>query len=194
MRWLYCGRRGQKVPWQTCKDCITLYFSEKNMLRANACAVYSAKLDLSQRVTNHMISGVQKALISGCEISSKYDCILRFFVFFLWPRSTDFWLIFRYIQQIFFNILLKSVRYLIEIWSIFSWYPFIISLISGWSNLISGEQISRKVLPLDLFFRKIWLNILGTGFLIIINNVRKISVSKFCIIIFLIKGSRETRC
>jgi len=31
-----------------------------------------------------------------------------------------------------FYILLYSVRYLIEIWSIFSWYPFILPLISSW--------------------------------------------------------------
>jgi len=40
--------------------------------------------------------------------------------------------IFRYIQLIFFKILPKSFRYLTEVWSIFSWYPFIVPLISGW--------------------------------------------------------------
>jgi len=33
--------------------------------------------------------------------------------------------------KVFFNILLELVRYLIEFWSIFSRYPFIIPLISG---------------------------------------------------------------
>jgi len=79
-----------------------------------------------------MISGVQKALISGCRIRSKHGCFQRFFnLFTLWPLSTNIWLVFRYIQQIFFNIPLKSVRYLTKIWSLFSWYPFIIPLISG---------------------------------------------------------------
>jgi len=58
--------------------------------------------------------------------------------------TTNIWLIFRYIEMIFYNILPKSVRYLIEIWSIFSGYPFIIFLIS----LISGVQISSKTVPL----------------------------------------------
>jgi len=64
------------------------------------------------------------------------DFSIAFFT--LWPLSADIWLILRYIQHICFNsffnvyILQKSVRYLIEIWSIFSWYPFIIPLISGW--------------------------------------------------------------
>ena len=56
----------------------------------------------------------------------------NFSSFLLWPFSTDIWLIFMYIQLIFFNILPKSLRWLIEIWSIFSWYLFIILLISGW--------------------------------------------------------------
>jgi len=71
--------------------------------------------------------------ISGCCSRSKHDRFQRFFKFLtLWSMSTDIWLIFRYIQQIFFNIMLKSVRYFTEIWSIFCWYPFIIPLISGW--------------------------------------------------------------
>jgi len=62
--------------------------------------------------------------------------------------STDIWLIFRYIQQTFFNILLKSVRYWIELWWINSWYPFIIPLMSGWYPwyLISDVPICSKVL------------------------------------------------
>jgi len=64
------------------------------------------------------------SLISDCCVWSKHSYFQRFFKFFtLWPLSTDIWLIFRWIQQIFLNILLKYVRYLIEIWSIFSWYP-----------------------------------------------------------------------
>jgi len=55
----------------------------------------------------------------------QFSAIFKFFT--LWPLSTNIrhW----YIQS-FLYILLKSVRYLIEIWSIFSWYPFIKPLIS----------------------------------------------------------------
>jgi len=61
-----------------------------------------------------------------------------------------FWLIFTFIQQIFFNILLKSIRYLIQISSISLdicllglWYPANIIDI-----LISCVQFSSKVSPL----------------------------------------------
>jgi len=103
-----------------------------------------------QEVTTHDIHGTYKrpwypadirliSSISGCCIRSKHGCFQRFlrffflsfFFFLLSDRSTDIWLIFRCIQQIFFNILQKSVRYSIEISSIFSWYPFIIPLTSG---------------------------------------------------------------
>ena len=61
--------------------------------------------------------------------------VFFYFFFYPWPLSTDVWLIFRYIQHISFHILLNSVTYSIEIWLIFSWYPFIVPLISlifGW--------------------------------------------------------------
>jgi len=91
-------------------------------------------------------------LISGFWIRSQHVCFQQFFtLFILWPLPTNIWLIFRHIQLIFFNFPPKSIRYLIEIWPIFSWYPFIIPLISGWYpwyNLISGVQISSKIVPL----------------------------------------------
>jgi len=111
-----------------------------------------------------MISGVQNALVSSwypldiLEIR-QMDSVgtwlfSRFFkkFFILWPLFTDIWIIFRYTQQIFFYILPKSVRYFIEIWSIFSWKPFIV--VPLWylddilDILISGEQISSKLLLL----------------------------------------------
>jgi len=56
------------------------------------------------------------SLISGCRIRLKRGCFHRLFkIFTLWQLSTDISLIFRYIQQISFNILLKSVRY------VFNW-------------------------------------------------------------------------
>jgi len=83
-----------------------------------------------------MISGVSKDFISGWYPAvgfSRNVCFQRFFKFFtLWPLFTNIWLIVRYIRQIYMNILLKSIRCLIELWSIFSWYPFIIPLISDW--------------------------------------------------------------
>jgi len=89
------------------------------------------------------------SLISSCWIRLKHGCFQPFFKYFtLWPLSTDIGLIFRYIHLIFFDILPKSVRYLTELWSQFSldirllylWYPADI--------LISGVQISSKMLPL----------------------------------------------
>ena len=51
------------------------------------------------------------SLIFGRWIRSKHGCFLQFFKFYtLWSLSTGIWLIFRYIQLIFFNILPKSVR------------------------------------------------------------------------------------
>jgi len=98
----------------------------------------------------YITTGVQKALISSSDISGWYPrypavrsgrgCFQRFFKFFtLWPLSNDVQLIMGYIQQILFNFLPKSVRYLIEIWSTFSyheneyifvWYTSNIQLIS----------------------------------------------------------------
>jgi len=92
-----------------------------------------------------MISGVQKAMISGwypvdiLDIRMWYSVETWLFsAIFQVFQSLDLcpliWLIYfgRCIQQIFFNILLKFVRYLIKICSIFSWCPFIIHIISGW--------------------------------------------------------------
>jgi len=84
-----------------------------------------------QRVTTHDIrckKGLDNRLISLISCLR----ILQFFkCFTLWRLSTDIWLILRSIQLTFFlNIQPKSARYLIEIWSIFSWCPFIIP--KGW--------------------------------------------------------------
>jgi len=90
-----------------------------------------------------MISGVQKALISGWYpvvdmrlLDSVKICLFSviFKLFTLWRLSADIWLIQIYPANIF-NILLKSVRYLIEGWSIFSWYYYTsdIQLISSMS-------------------------------------------------------------
>ena len=56
--------------------------------------------------------------LSSCWIQSKQDYFQRFFKFL--TLHTDIWLIYRYTQQIFFDILLKSVRYSIESRSILS--------------------------------------------------------------------------
>jgi len=113
-------------------------------------------LRFSSAVTTHDIRcTVQKALISGWYPVIIPDirlldsvktwlflAILKFFT--LWPLlSTDFWLIFWYIQQIYFNILLKSVGYLIEIRWIHFWYPFITPLIRSWYHLISWYLVYR---------------------------------------------------
>jgi len=88
------------------------------------------------------------SLISECWIRSKHGCFQELSDFFtLWPRSADIWLIFWYIQLTFLNILTKSVRYLIEIWSIFSWYPFIIPVIFGWYPDIRCTYFQRDVTP-----------------------------------------------
>jgi len=64
------------------------------------------------------------SLISGCWIRLKHGCFQQFFKFFtLWPLSTDIWLIFRYIQLIFFKILPTSVTYLAEFFLIFCRNP-----------------------------------------------------------------------
>jgi len=59
--------------------------------------------------------------------------------------SIDIWLIYSYIQQIFFDILLKSVRCLIRIFT-----NFLLISVSNISDILeivlSGEQISSKVL------------------------------------------------
>jgi len=104
-----------------------------------------------------MTSGVQKASISGRYPVNILDIRMLDSVE-TWPFSSIFqvfyslttihrYLSVQYIQQILFNILLKSDRYLIEIWSIFSCYLFITSNIRLIS-LISWVQISSKVLPL----------------------------------------------
>ena len=77
--------------------------------------------------------------ISGCCNRSKHGCPQRFFNFFYWPLCTDIWLLFRYIQQVFFNIQLiyqifnwNFVNFLlisvlctsdIRLISLISWYP-----------------------------------------------------------------------
>ena len=86
-----------------------------------------------QRVTTHdirLISG-WFPLYPAVGFRRNIAVFSDFFKFFtLWPLSSDVWPIFRYIQQVFFNTLRKSVRYFIEIRSIFSWYSFIVLLIS----------------------------------------------------------------
>jgi len=60
-----------------------------------------------------------------------------------------------YPQLIFFNILRRSARYLIEIWSIFFWYPFTIPLISGWYPWypdIRCTDFQRDVTPCNGLF------------------------------------------
>ena len=95
--------------------------------------------------------GLDIRLISFLDSVKTWLLSAIFQVFFtLWPLSTDTSLIFRYIQQTFCNILMKSVRYLIEIWSVFSWYPFIIPLISAWypcNPEVRCKDIQKGVTP-----------------------------------------------
>jgi len=88
-----------------------------------------------------MISGLQNALISGWYPVDMLDIkLLDSVETWLFPAifraiyylTTDIWQIFRHIQQIFFTVPMKSVINTLEIWSIFSWNPFIVPLISGW--------------------------------------------------------------
>jgi len=89
------------------------------------------------------------SLISDCWIRSKHAAVSSDF---FWLLSTDIWLYLGISSSYFFNILLKSFRYLIEILSFL--YPFTIPLISSWypadilDILISSGKISIKMLPL----------------------------------------------
>ena len=87
------------------------------------------------------------SLKSGCWIRSKYGCFQRFFKFFamLWPMSTDIRSDIRLIGLSFsryFLIFCWNLSYLIEIWWIFSWYPFVISDI-GLISLLSWYPVYR---------------------------------------------------
>jgi len=106
-----------------------------------------------------MISGVQTALISGWYPIDILDTRLlksvKTWVFqsifqVLYSLTSVFW----YIPNIQIckadflkNTLLKSVRYLIEIWSIFCWYPLNIPLISGWNPDFQYRDFREGVTP-----------------------------------------------
>jgi len=93
------------------------------------------------------------SLISGCWIWSKHGCLLRFFEILLWSLPIYTWLIFRYIQHIFFNFPQKSVQTfiwnLIKFLLIFVYYTSDIRLIS----LIAWYPVNRFTsrYPLTLF-------------------------------------------
>jgi len=87
-------------------------------------------------------------LLDSVLIRSKHDCFQQFFnIFTPWPLSTDIWLIFMYIQQIFLifcwnlsDIWLKFGQFSLDIRLFYLWCPTDI--------LISGVQISSKMVLL----------------------------------------------
>jgi len=121
------------------------------------CAVMGVR----QGVTTHDVrctKGLDIPLISGwypwCPtvgIGRNMVCFQRFFKFFtLWPLSTDMWLIFRYISSRYYLIIAEIfnwnlVIFFLEIRWLYVWYPADILDI-----LISGVQISSKLLPLGV--------------------------------------------